>query len=151
MVHSEYKIEELFCADQTVIDELLGLWECSVRKTHRFLNEDDIAGLKPCVREAILQVEHFVYVRSGNAIAAFAGVNGDKLEMLFAHPRYMGCGFGKLLLQYAVDQLKVRYVDVNEQNPNALGFYEHFGFSVFARSETDDQGNPFPILHMALE
>ena len=44
--------------------------------------------------------------------------------------------------------LNVKYVDVNEQNPQAVGFYNHMGFKVFKKSELDEQGNPFPILHM---
>ena len=41
-------------------------------------------------------------------------------------------------------------MDVNEQNEQAVGFYEHYGFEVFDRSETDGMGDPFPILHMRL-
>ena len=37
---------------------------------------------------------------------------------------------------------------VNEQNPQARGFYEHMGFAVRERSELDEQGNPYPILFM---
>ena len=33
---------------------------------------------------------------------------------------------------------------------SAVGFYEHYGFEVFDRSETDGMGDPFPILHMRL-
>ena len=54
-------------------------------------------------------------------------------------------------MEYAVKTLNVNYVDVNEQNPQALGFYEHVGFEVFKKSEFDEQGNPFPILHMKLK
>ncbi|AGN24357.1 acetyltransferase [Erysipelothrix rhusiopathiae SY1027] len=39
-------------------------------------------------------------------------------------------------------------MDVNEQNYQARGFYEHLGFEVFERSEFDEAGRPFPILHM---
>lgn len=42
-------------------------------------------------------------------------------------------------------------MDVNEQNAQARGFYEHEGFEVIGRSETDEQGEPFPILHMRLK
>lgn len=42
-------------------------------------------------------------------------------------------------------------MDVNEQNPQAVGFYKHMGFDTFKRSEFDEQGNPFPILHMKLK
>ncbi|ENH9207696.1 GNAT family N-acetyltransferase, partial [Vibrio vulnificus] len=46
--------------------------------------------------------------------------------------------------------LGVTKVDVNEQNPQAVGFYEHMGFKVVSRSPLDDMGKPFPILHMTL-
>lgn len=39
----------------------------------------------------------------------------------------------------------------NEQNPGAVGFYEHMGFRTYARSERDEQGGPYTILHMRLE
>ena len=42
-------------------------------------------------------------------------------------------------------------VDVNEQNPQAVGFYLRMGFAVVGRSETDDADRPFPILHLRLE
>lgn len=44
---------------------------------------------------------------------------------------------------YAVNEL-----GVNEQNPQAKGFYEHMGFELYKRSELDEQGNPYPILYM---
>ncbi|WP_418401612.1 hypothetical protein [Anaerotignum lactatifermentans] len=37
---------------------------------------------------------------------------------------------------------------VNEQNPQAIGFYEHMGFSVYKRTDLDEQGNPYPLLYM---
>ena len=43
-----------------------------------------------------------------------------------------------------------RTLDVNEQNPQAVGFYEHEGFVVAGRSPVDDAGRPFPLLHMRL-
>lgn len=38
-------------------------------------------------------------------------------------------------------------VDVNEQNPDALAFYEGRGFVIKGRSETDGEGRPFSLLH----
>ena len=78
------------------------------------------------------------------------GVHGAKIEMLFVLEQARGQGIGKLLLQYAIDNLNVNLVDVNEQNPLAVGFYEHMGFHVISRSHVDDMGKPFPILHMKL-
>jgi putative acetyltransferase len=54
-------------------------------------------------------------------------------------------------MEYAMRELRADEVDVNEQNPAAVGFYQHFGFKVVGRSPLDGTGKPFPILHMALE
>lgn len=78
------------------------------------------------------------------------GIEADKIEMLFVSPRYFGNGTGRKLVELAVSQYGVRYVDVNEQNPQAAGFYRHIGFEVSERTATDEQGNPFPILKMKL-
>ena len=40
---------------------------------------------------------------------------------------------------------------VNEDNPQARGFYEHMGFKIYKRSPLDEQGNLYPILYMKLE
>lgn len=40
---------------------------------------------------------------------------------------------------------------MNEQNPQASGFYRHYGFVITGRSPLDGQGNPFPLLHMKLD
>jgi hypothetical protein len=41
-------------------------------------------------------------------------------------------------------------VDVNEQNPGVCRFYQACGFVVEGRSELDDAGRPFPLLHLRL-
>lgn len=39
---------------------------------------------------------------------------------------------------------------VNEQNPQAIGFYAHMGFEIYKRSDTDEESNPYPLLYMKL-
>ena len=132
-----------------VLDELVSLWEASVRSTHDFLTESDIDRLKPVVRMALESIPHLwgMADRSGRWVA-FMGIDGDKLEMLFVHPALFGLGLGRRLTGMAVSDLGVRFVDVNEQNPKAYGFYRRVGFLLAGRCETDGQGNPFPILHL---
>lgn len=76
------------------------------------------------------------------------GIEAGKIEMLFVSPNYFGKGIGRELAEFGIVQYGVRYVDVNEQNPQATGFYSHIGFKVFERKEFDEQGNPFPVLKM---
>lgn len=71
--------------------------------------------------------------------------------MLFVDDASRGKGVGKLLLKYAIAELGVNEVDVNEQNPQGVAFYRHMGFEQVGRSELDGQGNAFPLLHMRLD
>jgi len=68
--------------------------------------------------------------------------------MLFLDPAHMGKGIGRQLLDYAIAEMGARTVDVNEQNPNALAFYKHCGFTVTGRSPVDGMGKPYPLIHM---
>ena len=70
------------------------------------------------------------------------------LKMLFVAADKRGRGIGKELLQRAIDEHAVNELTVNEQNRAAIGFYEHMGFKAYARSDTDEQSGPYPILFM---
>lgn len=98
----EHKIDDI---NKTEYPNVVALWEASVRATHHFLKEEDIAYFKPLILNEYLDAKN----------------------------------------------LEVKKVDVNEQNEQALGFYEHHGFKTIGRSELDASGKPYPILHMALK
>ncbi|HGM3506381.1 TPA: GNAT family N-acetyltransferase [Clostridioides difficile] len=143
-------ILEMKQINSTEYEEMLQVWESSVRATHNFLTEKDIESLIPLVEIGLKEVEHIVCIKDNDSIKAFIGIDKDKVEMLFIEDKYRGNGIGKKLITYAIDKYNVKYVDVNEQNKKAVGFYIHLGFKAFDRSEIDGQGNPFPILHMKL-
>lgn len=131
--------------------ELLALWEASVRATHDFLSEADIAALRPQIMNEYFDlVELRCLCGTQGEILAFMGTAGERLEMLFVHPEHRGQGLGGRLARHAMAALGVREVDVNEQNPQALGFYLRLGFEVAGRSALDGQGRPFPLLHLRL-
>ena len=83
-------------------------------------------------------------------MVGFIGVHGDNIEMLFVHNDYRGKGIGKRLVLHAMRELHVCKVDVNEQNAQAAGFYERMGFRTRAKSALDNEGKPYPILHMQI-
>ena len=131
--------------------ELLGVWERSVRATHLFLSDGEVRSIREYVPQALLGAAHLLVAEDeAGAPAAFMGVEDGTLEMLFIDPEERGKGLGRRLLRRGIESYGVRRLAVNEQNPRAAGFYEHMGFEVFARSETDEQGNPYPILYMRL-
>lgn len=81
---------------------------------------------------------------------AFMGVENNRLEMLFILPEERGNGLGKNLLNYGIQNYAVKEVTVNEQNPQAVGFYEHLGFKTYKRTDCDEEGNPYPLLYMKI-
>lgn len=130
---------------------LIKIWEASVRATHDFLSESDIAELKPLILEHYFDAVNLRCAKSADGhILGFCGVAEGNIEMLFVAPEARGKGVGALLCAYAIQNQQATKVDVNEQNPQAIGFYQHLGFKVVGRSEIDGQGRPFPLLHMVL-
>lgn len=131
-------------------DELIQLWEASVRSTHHFLTEDDIQYYKPLIRNEYFRAVELYIIRDRKTeqITAFMGLSDELIEMLFVHPAQQGKGLGKTLLEYAIREKKMQKVNVNEQNTQALHFYQNRGFEVIARDAIDGQGKAYPILHM---
>jgi putative acetyltransferase len=131
--------------------ELTQVWEASVRATHDFLPDSYIELLRKLVLTRYLDAVMLICTKdSHQRITGFAGVAAGKIEMLFIDPAHRGQGLGKRLLRYAMEHLNADELDVNEQNPQALGFYFKQGFEVIARSEVDGMGQPYPLLHMRL-
>jgi len=133
------------------LDGLVAFWERSVRATHEFLTEADIVDLRPQVGEALkdMGLDVWVLLDASETTVGFLGLAGHDISALFVDPGHLGQGGGRLLVAHAQslrgDELTV---DVNEQNPAARGFYEALGFAVVGRSALDDDGRPFPLLHM---
>jgi putative acetyltransferase len=147
-VSADDKITDVLPGDYP---RLIDIWEKAVRKTHHFLTESDILFYRTLLLNKYFDLVHIKAIRNGNSeITGFTGTSADKIEMLFVHPDEMGQGYGKALLCYAVDCAGARYVDVNEQNTQAVGFYYAMGFQLERRSPVDGMGKPYPILHLKL-
>ena len=131
---------------------LVDIWLRSVRTTHTFLSEQDIQSLLPLARDYLTsdEPEFWVLCSDSGAIMGFMGMSGSKMESLFLAPEFRGRGGGSRLVRHAQELRGELTVDVNEQNPAACRFYEACGFVVEGRSELDDAGRPFPLLHMRL-
>lgn len=135
-------------ASEVDFSTLIDIWERSVRATHDFLPEVEINNLKPLIfNEYFHHVLLHKYVQDGK-IVGFIGTSSDNIEMLFIDPEFRAKGVGRILTNFAIVELKIEKVDVNEQNLQALGFYKKLEFQIIGRSELDAQGKPYPILHL---
>ena len=59
------------------------------------------------------------------------GIAEDKLEMLFITAQRRGQGIGRNLLEIGINDYEITEVCVNEQNPQALAFYEYMVFTIY--------------------
>lgn len=130
---------------------LLALWERSVRATHDFVSDEDIAYFRPLVAEALRgeTMDVWVLTNATEAPLGFLGIAGDEIEALFIDSEARRCGAGRRLVAHA-QTLRggALALDVNEQNGQARAFYEKMGFAVVGRSPLDSTGRPFPLLHL---
>ena len=133
-----------------LIEKLLRVWEDSVRATHLFLSDGEIINIREYVPQALTGIAHLIVAEdnAGEAVA-FMGIQKGSLEMLFIENAQRGKGLGRKLLEYGIEKHAVERLAVNEQNPQAKGFYEHMGFAVYKRTDLDEQGNPYPLLYMS--
>lgn len=143
------KIAEVKERDTILVEQLLKVWESSVKATHLFLSDDEISSIKQYVPQSLNSVPILAVAEdeNGNPVG-FMGIADKMLEMLFISNDSREQGIGKQLLQYGIENYSINELAVNEQNPLAKGFYEHMGFKVYKRTESDEQGNPYPLLYM---
>ena len=135
-----------------LVQALLRVWEASVRATHLFLSEVEILRIKEYVPQAIGGVEHLIVAEEMPGVpVGFMGVENGRLEMLFLLPAVRGKDLGRQLLELGIQHYGVQKVTVNEQNPQAVGFYRHLGFVDYKRTDHDEEGGPYPLLYMKLK
>jgi putative acetyltransferase len=128
---------------------LFAVWNASVRATHGFVSEADLAMYAGLVRDYYLpQTSVLVAVDAHDGPVGFMGVLGNRIEALFVHPDRHGRGIGRMLVDDAKAKHRELYVDVNEQNKGARTFYDRTGFRRIGRSPLDGCGKPYPILHL---
>lgn len=145
------KIYEVVERTPHLLENLLDIWEDSVRATHLFLSDKEVEKIKAYVPQALSGVKHLIIAENeqGHPLA-FMGIENNCLEMLFILSSERGKGIGRQLMDYGIDNYGICELTVNEQNPQAVGFYEHLGFKTYKRTDCDEEGNPYPLLYMKL-
>ena len=130
---------------------LIDTWEESVRATHFFLSESDIAFYRALLGEFELEKLPIYCAWDKGSLVGFGAVVHHSLEMLFLHPNYIGKGCGTEFFNFLNDVERIEKVEVNEENPKAVCFYEKLGFIITGRRELDDHDQPHPILEMRIQ
>lgn len=129
--------------------EIIQIWKNSVDATHDFLSAHDRQEVEKEVVGFFSETPVWVATNQHDQPLGFMFLHDGHLEALFVDASARGLGVGKSLISYALAMHPDLSVDVNEQNQQAVGFYQHMGFQVSGRSEQDNQGRPYPLLHLS--
>ena len=132
------------------LDRTLEIWRAAVDATHAFLSAQDRSDIDRMVEQQFLpNAELWIAEDALGHAVGFLVMDGDMIDALFVDPAVHGQGYGTLLLDHALSLAPNARVDASEQASNALPFYLARGFRVVGRSPTDQQGRPYPLVHLA--
>ncbi len=149
MNKNSIKIFEIKERNELILQNLLVIWEDSVKATHLFLSNNEINNIKKYVLPALENVPVLLGVKNkDDELVGFMGIGNNVLEMLFLSNKSRGQGIGRIFLDYGIRKYLINELTVNEQNISARKFYENMGFEVYKRTQLDEQGNPYPLLYM---
>jgi len=128
---------------------LFDIWHAAVVATHHFLSDTDITEIADVVKNQYLPNADFsVFVDAWDRPLGFMGCTGSNIDALFVDPAAHGKGIGRKFIDTVKAQFDTVTVQVNEQQPQAHGFYKACGFVDVRRDPLDDAGRPFPIIHL---
>ncbi|MFC3123442.1 acetyltransferase [Pseudoroseomonas globiformis] len=124
------------------------IWRSAVDATHDFLTAQDRLSIEGEVSAFLPSAPLWLAVDARDYATGFMLLSGSHMEALFVDHVYRGKGVGRTLVGYAISLHTTITTDVNEQNVQAVSFYNHLGFRRIGRSELDGQGRPYPLLHL---
>jgi putative acetyltransferase len=124
------------------------IWRCAVDATHGFLTPEDRLAIDEMVRGFLPQAPLWLAVDANDYPLAFMLIDNGHMEALFVDPACRGTGIGAALVRHGLALHPKMTTDVNEQNSQAVGFYERMGFRRTGRSPLDAQGRPYPLIHL---
>lgn len=75
-----------------------------------------------------------------------------KLNFLFIEPKYIGKGYGKILMLDLISRIKSNKFEsiTLDADPNAGRFYKNFGFNVIGKLETSIKDRYLPIMELEI-
>ncbi|MDV0437327.1 acetyltransferase [Xanthomonas sacchari] len=124
------------------------IWQEAVDATHQFLSAPDRLAIQTLVREFLPSAPLWFAVDAHDRPLALMLIEDGHMQALFVDPAYRGTGVGAALVRQGLALHPRMTTDVNEQNHQAVGFYERMGFRRTGQSPRDHQGKPYPLIHL---
>ncbi|MGL3821555.1 acetyltransferase [Sphingopyxis sp. R3-92] len=132
-------------------ERALQIWRDAVDATHDFLTPEDRVAIEREVSGFLPAAPLWLAVDADDRPIGFMLLDGASMEALFIDPAHRGGGVGRALVAHALALHPALTTEVNEQNAQAVGFYERMGFVPTGRSERDGQGRAYPLIHLRFD
>lgn len=129
-------------------ERVIEIWRGAVDAMHDFLLSKDRIAIDEMVCGFLPAAPLWLAVDANDRPIAFMSIDGGHMEALFVDPEVRGQGIGSGLVRHGLSLQPTLTTDVNEQNSQAVGFYERTGFRRTGRSPLDGQGRPYPLIHL---
>lgn len=129
-------------------DRIMEIWRQAVNATHDFLTPEDRLAIDEMVLGFLPKAPLSLAVDGHDYPLAFMLMDGEHMEALFVDPACRGIGIGAALVRHGLTVHPRMTTDVNEQNKQAVRFYERMGFKQTGSSPCDRQGRPYPLIHL---
>ncbi|MDZ3831327.1 MAG: acetyltransferase [Sphingopyxis sp.] len=128
---------------------VIEIWRGAVDATHDFLTPEDRLAIDDMVCGFLPHASLWLAVDADGRALAFMLIDDGHMEALFVDPAHRGSGIGAALVMHGLSLHPAMTTDVNEQNDQAVGFYERMGFQRTGRSPIDGEGRPYLLIHLA--
>lgn len=106
------------------------------------------------MKEADLQNEHVLLIEIDKEIGGFCSLNEKEARAEVSHlwilPKYMGRGYGGLLLSKALSTLSGEKTISVVADPNAEPFYQKQGFRTIDQIESFPKGRFLPLMEKSI-
>lgn len=122
------------------IDTIMDIWLTSNREAHAFVPAAYWQQNFASVKEAILKAEVYVAEESGQ-VAGFLGLVGNYIAGLFVKQQARDRGIGADLLKHVQSLQDTLELDVYQENPRAVAFYQNHGFQAVQKDIDPDTGH----------
>ena len=122
-------------------DPLIDAWHAASLVAHPFLSAEIMAQEKLNIRNIYLPNVETWILEENSRLCGFLSLIENEVGAIFVHPAHQGKGFGKALMDKAVELRGSLFLDVFKENSIGRAFYDRYGFRTAREHIHEQTGN----------
>ena len=118
-------------------EQVMKIWLSGNMEAHSFVPEKYWQSHFKEVQEALQQADVWVYDINGN-VHGFIGLINEYIAGIFVDKNYRSKGIGTQLVNFVKEKYDTLSLNVYQENPRAVAFYQSECFSVLSEGIDED-------------